>query len=91
MFSKWIKLRYKDAWYPEGNTCVLTDAKANGRWTGELYAIFGLDEQPHVAFWPIKPIVLGAEELLKEEASAILRNTINGTYLEIDFKEKYGT
>ncbi len=86
----WIKITYRDGWYPEGNTCVLTNAEADGRWSGEKYAIFSLNERPHVAFWPTKPIILKSEEVSKRDAERLLRETINGNTLRPDFEKTYG-
>ena len=89
--KSWIKIKYKDGWFPEGNTCILTEAEADGRWKGEKYAIFDLDGMPHVAFWPMKPIVLEKAVVSKIEAEKILIETINGHVLWEDYKACYGT
>ena len=89
--SKWLKIEYKDGWYPDGNTCVLTTAEADGIWQGENYAIFGFeDNYLHVAFWPIKFEVVSSRELGKEEAYDLISKTINGQTLTNDFKRVYG-
>ena len=71
---KWVEISYKDGWFPEGTKCILTNACANEQWAREKYAIFGLDSNPHVAFWPTTPIVLTKRELSKEEAYKAMRN-----------------
>lgn len=90
--KSWIKIKYKDGWFPEGNTCILTDAaEAGGRWAGEKYAIFDLDEMPHVAFWPMKPIIVEKSPVSKSEAEKLLIRTTNGHVLWEDYKACYGS
>lgn len=88
--EKWTKVTYKDGWFPGGTTCVLTNAEADGLWKGRKYAIFDLDSNPHVAFWPMKPIVLSVETLSKEEAGELLWKTTNRLTLLEDFENTYG-
>lgn len=88
--KSWIKIKYNDGWFPEGNTCILTGAEANGKWAGERYAIFGVDEMPHIAFWPMKPIVMEKNTVSKNEAEKILLETINNDVLWEDYQACYG-
>lgn len=89
--NKWVEIKYKDGWYPNGNTCVLTNAEADGRWQGQKYAIFGFEDGwLHVAFWPTKPIVISSRELGKEEAYDLVCESINGRTLMDDLNKTYG-
>lgn len=86
----WKLIHYRDGWFPKGNDCVLTNAEAGGRWKGEKYAIFDLDDHPHIAFWPMKPFIKRERFLSKEEALEIMRKATNGESLRDDFEKEYG-
>lgn len=86
----WREIFYKDAWYPEGNTCILTTAEAIGQWKNFKYAIYKNENHSHIAFWPMKPIIKSERILDKNEAEDIINKTVNGDSLLADFRKTYG-
>lgn len=68
--SKWIELRYVSPWTHEPAVCVLTSAKATGRWEGFKFAIFDKDSEvgAHVAFHPSVEEFLGSRTIDADEA-----------------------
>ena len=92
--NAWVEINYVDAWYPEGNKCILTSAKpAIKPWErdyGFMFAIFGLDGNPHVAYWPNYDQILSSRPLSRKEAEKWLWKTANSTALDKDFQKYYG-